>query len=337
MCGIIYVKGPNAARKVFKRYNHQKHRGSDGFGFVSIGQKAEVIRTETETAIRAYLDEAGDEIIFHHRYPTSTDNVAEVNHPILVSDKRFKRRYYVVHNGVIKNAAELKKSHEKSGLKYRTEIEARTVWKIGKTRRESAPDIRFNDSEAFAVDLALTLSGQQEKLKSDGSIAFIALETDKKGKPLKLHYGRNSNPLVLEKAKDFMALKSEGNGEAIKPNTLYSYDYLTEETSEMPFHIGPEAKPIIGYAYGGYSRDWSDWKDYQKPVAAKNVEAELWARLDEIEEELALAKEELEEMKEYNQQDDAWYMSDEVERLEKERADIEKAIYQETYELDRKR
>src|SRR3990167_2203449 len=105
MCGIVYIQNlasGNVHKSVFKRYSKQKTRGSDGFGFVGFnlatGRLKHFGRSSTEKEIKEVLEETkANAVLFHHRYPTSTPNLPEANHPILVHNERLDFDYYVVH------------------------------------------------------------------------------------------------------------------------------------------------------------------------------------------------------------------------------------------------
>lgn len=259
MCGIVYVSrkdGKRAGKMTFKRYKRQQARGTDGFGFVGFGKdKIDIVtRTENEDGISKKLDKNNsDTILFHHRLPTSTPNLAEMAHPIKVENKKLKYIYYVVHNGIISNDDELKKKHNKMGFSYTTAMVRKLKIFTQKNKTIEREDF-FNDSESFAIDLALYLEGKQKNLKSEGSIAFIALKTTKKGKPLNLYYGRNSgNPLRIESDKTFFCLRSEGSGYLIMPDVLYNYNYKTEETDQLSVDIGDYSFSYSsGYYPSGY-------------------------------------------------------------------------------------
>lgn len=236
MCGIVYVKGKNANKAILKRYEKQKSRGQSGFGFLGL-DKNEIknyCRTQDENAITALLKvNQYDEVLFHHRYPTSTPNIPECNHPIKVKNKLLDYVYYVVHNGHITNCDLLKEKHEKMGFKYSTELT--TTFKIGNTSYEGAK--RFNDSEALAIELALFLEGKTIKIETTGDVAFIAIQTKNKHAQ-KLYFGKNDgNPLTIENQKDFLAITSEG-GTALEADTLYCYDYITKKITQQSVEIG---------------------------------------------------------------------------------------------------
>lgn len=163
----------------------------------------------------------------HHRFPTSTANVRNACHPFSTKDF-FENNYVAVHNGVVHNTLELRELHEKLGIEY-------------VSKQDSG---RFNDSEALAYDLALYLEGFTTKLTARGSIAFIIIKRDSAGKPLMMFFGRNSNsPLKMKKTKHSLTLSSEGEGDVVEVDKLYSYSYDTGELVKRSLIIPGGWKP----------------------------------------------------------------------------------------------
>ncbi len=240
MCGIIHCKsldGKKACKSVLKRYTTQKNRGTQGFGFIEILNDVIVgiKRAETEKEILEMLAKSeAPEIMFHHRFPTSTPNFVESTHPIFVSHESLLYNYYVVHNGVISNDEDLKKKHNEKGFVYTTDTQKQYL-----TRGETYNyDVEFNDSEALAIDFALSVENKT-KMESRGSIALVALQVEKStNKVVALFWGHNDgNPLKLENYKGFFALSSE-SGKAINEDILYKMDYPSLEISEEEKDIG---------------------------------------------------------------------------------------------------
>lgn len=256
MCGIIHVKrqkGILANKAVAKRYQKQKTRGTEGFGFIEIkdGKVVGGKRAEDEKDILKALEESdADEILFHHRTPTSTPNFIEATHPIVVKHKKLKFDYYVVHNGIISNDEDLKKVHQKEKFVYTTSIKKQWITK-GNTYSSEI----FNDSEAMAIDLAKSIESG-EPMKSKGSIAVIALQVDKKTKKaIALYYGHNNgNPLKIENAGDLFGISSE-SGKDLKVDVLYRYDYSTGDISETKRDIGNYYPNYSAYGYGSNRDD----------------------------------------------------------------------------------
>lgn len=260
MCGLIFVKrldARKANKMTAKRYRRQKSRGQEGFGFIAIenGKIAEYKRTQTEKEILDSLElQTASEILFHHRFPTSTPNFANSAHPIKVSHPTLKYDYYLIHNGIIFGDDELKEQHEALGFIYNTKVEC-TWTSQGNT---VFSEVKWNDSEALAIELARNLDIGGEGIDVEGSIAFICLQVHKETKQVvKLFFGHNSgSPLLLDKSKkQFITLTSEGHGETVKVDQLYSLDYATNKISHRDYKIGQE------YKYTGYTTGYTFTKE----------------------------------------------------------------------------
>lgn len=290
MCGIIHVKrldtSQRANKSLLKRFEKQRSRGVQGFGFVEIinGFVTKVGRAEGESDIKKMLNESkADEILFHHRFPTSTPNFVEATHPIWVRNEKLKYDYYVVHNGIITNDNRLRKEHIEKGFEYTTEMKNQVV-----TRGTTYDgETKWNDSEALAIDFALAVeSDKKNSMESIGSIALVALQVDKYTlKAVSLFYGRNEgNPLCLESNNDMFCLSSE-NGKEIEHNTLYRYDYETSELSDIEIDIGT----YFGYKKGN-SSSWKWNKETNKLEEVKKEDRAIGfslppAKTEDIEED----------------------------------------------------
>lgn len=258
MCGIIFVKADNkkiALAELLKQYEKQKTRGSEGFGFIGIGKRdIEYKRSAYWEQIEKDLTKAkASEILFHHRYPTSTINIKECAHPIKVEHKELTKVYYVVHNGVITNDDTLKEKHEKLGYKYNTEV--LTTYKTSGTEYEGASE--YNDSESLAIELARYNEGLSDSIGTVGNVAFIMLECSIEGGPLRLHYGRNEgNPLNRYKRGKLLVLASEGQGQEVEPNEWNEYEYSTGKLKKHSINIGGFTQKV-GFADYSKSSDSS--------------------------------------------------------------------------------
>lgn len=241
MCGIAYVKRKDnkpARKMTLKRYRLQKTRGQQGYGYVSAKDNVivNIGRSEDEEGIEKIMkDDVANEILFHHRFPTSTPNFIEATHPIRVNNSTLKYEYYVVHNGIIHNDEFLKEAHEKLGFLYTTEIKKKWI-----TRDTIYTSNYFNDSEALAVEIALVLEGKKEKIEARGSIAFIAYRVNIKDQKLEgVYYGRNfGNPLIVNDKDDFITITSEGSGSPVIADTLCRLDPVTNIITEKKLDIG---------------------------------------------------------------------------------------------------
>lgn len=223
MCGLVYSQrfdGQPVNNEILDRFDNQRHRGTEGFGLFD-GFKNNLVRASKEDKILNWLVKyPSDLIMFHHRNPTSTINVKRAAHPISTRDHYGKTQYILIHNGMISNSRSLKEEHEKLGIKYYAELQDKT----------------FNDSEALAWDVAEYLEGNQKSLEAYGMIAFICIKLN--GKKLeKLYFGRNSNPLVMQRDKNGITLSSEGEGESIDSDTLYTWNYKLKRLTKKKLNI----------------------------------------------------------------------------------------------------
>lgn len=188
------------------------------------------------------------EIMFHHRYPTSTDNSVKHNHPIY-NVKDYDHNYYLVHNGVIQNDVELKKYHEELGLTY-----------------TSAHGTDYNDSECLLNELAMVIEGikKPQEFTAKGSMAFVLLQTDKMGHAKGLYYGRNwGSPLKIHYDKEkYLMLSSAGAGGDVELNKLFQYHYDKKHISWIDMIMPTGATQT----YNGYQSTpaWDDIDRYNK-------------------------------------------------------------------------
>lgn len=152
-------------------------------------------------------------ILFHHRTPTSTENVIESCHPFTVKIKTGK--IILAHNGVVYNTDEMFKKHKKLGIKYSS---------------YSSKTKKFNDSECLAVDFARYIEGSQDKLEVEGWIAFIAFELNKRDELVNVYFGKNrAAELNFYFASNALSIGSEIIGKEVEDDILYTYNILSGE------------------------------------------------------------------------------------------------------------
>jgi predicted glutamine amidotransferase len=233
MCGIAYkhnLNGNPVNNDILQQFDLQRHRGTEGFGLFD-GQEMNMVHAAQEDRILRWLVRYDSNLIlFHHRNPTSTINVKRAAHPFTTQEKFGDNQYVLVHNGHINNSSILFEQHQKQGIKYQSKLK----------------DGTFNDSESLLWDFANVMEGNKTELTARGGIAFICLKIVK-GKLDKMFFARNTSPLNLVKTEDSVSLSSEGVGTAIKPSTLYTYDYSTNELTDKLFSV-PQHET---YSYDG--------------------------------------------------------------------------------------
>lgn len=265
MCGIVYYNrkdGKNVSKLVRGAYKAQRSRGYQGFGFFTPNNNRLTHNVDERSILRLLNSTKQSEILFHHRFPTSTENVRNACHPFS-SKKFYTHNYVMVHNGVIWNDLDVAKEQLEHGVKY-----------ISKQHNG-----QFNDSEVLLYDLADVVEGKKEELDCEGSIAFIMVQLDKKGNKEALYFGRNSgSPLKIKKFRHGFSLTSEGDGELVDTNTLFKYDYNTGKFSQQPLTIPSSSKWTeyklndTDWKYRGYGNDWE--RDYEP-------KKETWQKIDD--------------------------------------------------------
>lgn len=239
MCGIAFKTSKNRIVNddLGELYENQKDRGTKGFGIVKIrdNRTFSIQRSEIEPIfVHHLLHVDAKTILVHHRTPTSSDNEREQTHPMVINHKSLEHTYIIVHNGVIYNKEECLTKFEEEGYVFKTKTE----------------DNKFNDSEAFAFDLAMMLEGKHKDWTARGSIAFIALRVEKKTQKVdKVMFGVNGNPLNFlvtkyKKKITNLTIASEGPGYEVEDDILLSYNMKTNKLSHKKFVIGAKYVPI---------------------------------------------------------------------------------------------
>lgn len=237
MCGIIGAFNFKDNKKnvndfVINQYQDQISRGKEGFGAVFIKKDGSYIvkraTHDSKILLDLYLNKA-KMIIFHHRYPTSSENKLSQTHPMVISNGSLKHNYMVIHNGVIHNDDEMREEHEKLGFTYKTPRLKKNYYN---------ETYEYNDSEVVAIEIARFIEGQTDIIKSRGSFALIIAQIDKKtDKITNILFTRHNNPLNLSKTKDKMRLSSEGEGSEIKEDVLYSCSIKSFKLSKKPLKV----------------------------------------------------------------------------------------------------
>lgn len=313
MCGIIGAFNtqtpkerknkapvPNVNDFVIDTYEDQHTRGKEGFGLITIDIKKDVTVHRATEPVKFLLDlkmNPSPMIIAHHRMPTSTDNKLSQTHPIFVSNESLAHDYFVIHNGIISNAEELKDKHDKLGFVYTTKTQ--DAKKFGYQYYRS---VEFNDSESLAIELALLIEGRSVHLGHQGSAAFIVLQTDKKtGKALRVFFGRDSSPIQMHKQEGQLCLSSEGIGESVPRDLLHSFlmsDPAFNLTT-VPFKIVPYGLPkptVVSPLVSRYSRHDDEWRHW-KNLGDDSDRTEI--KTKEVGQKISANEEKLSDMKTY--------------------------------------
>ena len=313
MCGITAAFSTKAKKKgqtnknsvndiIVSQFQNQCSRGQKGFGIIRINKgNIEVDRAceTTKFLLDLYL-KPSSMIIAHHRTPTSTENLMSQTHPMFISNNLLEHDYLVVHNGVITNDEELRAKHIELGFQYQTEYTEITY----QNKKEQV----WNDSEAIAIELALFIEKKVSAIGIDNYAAFIVLQINKKtNKAKEVFFGKNGtySDLNMYKAENELQISSEGIGEKVKENILFSFDIkdplMTLNETPIPFkkpvtitttvveiprnlpllsqNLSTKTESIIATAQKERERSWKDTyidtsrfsdKDYLPEFAGKN-------------------------------------------------------------------
>jgi len=229
MCGILAAFNTKIKNKVtpdvndfiVNQYEDQCNRGQKGFGIIRIDEKRNIEMDRSTEPVKFLLDlylKKSKMIIAHHRTPTSTANTLQQTHPMSISDAQLEFDYEIIHNGIIINTEDLYKKHKELGFVYNTEVQE---YGYGDSIRT-----KWNDSESIAIELAMFIEKKITAIGTDNNAAFIALQIDKRTrKALKVFFGKNgiSADLTMYKTKGALRISSEGAGDEIEVNELYSF------------------------------------------------------------------------------------------------------------------
>lgn len=291
MCGLVTVvkrkdDGIPTAPVVLDFFKQQITRGQQGVGYVAFDNKVKAyIRRQSKDEIEKALEKkTARSIMFHHRIPTSTPNLADTTHPIKVSHEELLFDYYVTHNGIISNDSVMHDEHVALGYVYNTVVQTTVKTVNDKFVREE-----WNDSEAFAIDLCRFIEGKQEKMQSRGSIAFVALQVTKKdGTVKRVYFGHNTgNPLTCDFTDDSLILRSVGGTDEVRENTLCSLDMATWEATGFETPIGEHA--ISRNNFAGYP-DRFNSDDFEYPDYVEHKENISEAEIIKIELDMQSSK-----------------------------------------------
>lgn len=267
MCGLVYINrkdGRPAYKAVLKRYRKQKTRGTQGFGYVAIkdGEVVSYRRSPTEHEIIKHLEkETANEILFHHRMPTSTPNIEEAAHPLLIEDKLLKHQYFWAHNGVIRTPGELKDKHEKLGFVYTTEMAEGLFSRVTGRFYGDGKKTKFNDSESIAIEASLALDGLKQTIDTEGTVAVIGLQLEGKKVIDRLFFRNIGNPLCFFESKEMIELTSTGQGNAVQPTNVFRLKKSGGYEAVKPIVLSPLVNAISSH---NWNRTWD--KNTQKFV-----------------------------------------------------------------------
>ncbi|WP_390409405.1 glutamine--fructose-6-phosphate transaminase (isomerizing) [Lacticaseibacillus jixiensis] len=194
MCGIVGVIGKaDATQVLLNGLDKLEYRGYDSAGIYVNDQQGSDYLIKRVGRIQALKDAVGPEAqgtmgIGHTRWATNGGPTEANAHPHVSNDKRF----YLVHNGVITNAAALRN-------KYLTDVEL------------------HSDTDTEIVVQLIALFAKQDHLDAkaalhktlkllDGSYAFSLVDREH---PDALYVAKNKSPLLIGKGDGFNVVASD--------------------------------------------------------------------------------------------------------------------------------
>lgn len=262
MCGLVALfskKNKAVGQQVFELYKKQKERGQKGFGYLAIDKDGHLLtinRSVDEYGIKKLLmKEKAPNILFHHRWPTSTKNTIGTTHPMFVSHEELEHDYYFAHNGGVTNCKFLKEKHNKLGYVYSSEFKEHTVAKYADGEEEVLEETAsvFNDSEALAIELARYIDGVEEKVNTFGAAAFWGISLEKgTNKVLNVFYGKNlGRSLMNVKTKKHFGFSST-TGSDMDTMKLFTMNLDDKIVTDTELHMERSAAPVkrtMGYTW----------------------------------------------------------------------------------------
>jgi glucosamine--fructose-6-phosphate aminotransferase (isomerizing) len=178
MCGIAgYIGKGNATEKLFEMLERLEYRGYDSAGIAVIDEDITIFKDKgrvSEVKEKAKVKSSSPIGIGHTRWATHGEPSQFNAHPHSNCDKTIA----IVHNGIIENYVELKKSLKKH--KFTSETDSEVIAHL----IEDELDKGANFEEAFVKSLR----------KCEGSYAVLAIYSKE---PEKILMARNESPLIV--------------------------------------------------------------------------------------------------------------------------------------------
>lgn len=277
MCGIIagFSKTQDVTSEIMDQFQDQRHRGTNGFGVMSIKEDGSFDIKRATSEILACVDLRLTEskmVLFHHRIPTSSTNKCNQTHPIKVEHEDFDNDYYLIHNGVIRNTDDLFQQHIKEGYHY-------------STFEQIDSSSQYNDSESLAFEIAKFIEGKSKEVTAFGTVAFFIVQVNKKTQKVeKIFFGRNDgNPMNIHQSGGQVFLSSEGKGAEVVEDYLYSFSPTAKKfkISKTKMIIDETAKVVETY----WQAEKKEEENLERSLVKTSTEIEEEVRQEQLEKE----------------------------------------------------
>lgn len=254
MCGIVGVTGKDSAVQILlKGLKRLEYRGYDSAGIYVNDQDGHEYLVKEKGRIADLEAEIGSDVhgstgIGHTRWATHGIPSKANAHPHVSDDGR----YYLVHNGMIGNFAELKKQYL-SDVTFKsdtdTEVIVQLIAKFAQTGLAT--------KSAFKKVLSL--------IDDSSSYSFLLIDNQE---PNTLYVAKNKSPLLigvgdgfnvvcsdaiamLDQTHDFIELV-DGETVVVKPDSILIEDVSGNKIDRKPFHVSTDASAADKGAYPYY-------------------------------------------------------------------------------------
>ncbi|KRM89517.1 glutamine--fructose-6-phosphate transaminase (isomerizing) [Liquorilactobacillus vini] len=254
MCGIVGVTGnQNAVQILLTGLKRLEYRGYDSAGIYVNAQDGKEYLVKEKGQISDLEAEITPEVhgstgIGHTRWATHGEPSKANAHPHVSADGR----YYLVHNGVISNFAQLKAEYL-SDVEFKSETDTEVVVQLVAKFAQTG----LTTKAAFKKTLNL--------IDESSSYSFLLMDNQK---PDTLYVAKNKSPLLLGIADGFNVVCSDAvamlnythdfiellDGEIVivKPDSIAIEDATGNKIERQSFHVATDASAAEKGAYPYY-------------------------------------------------------------------------------------
>ncbi|MCT3584866.1 glutamine--fructose-6-phosphate transaminase (isomerizing) [Lactobacillus amylovorus] len=251
MCGIVGVVGKPARDIILNGLTNLEYRGYDSAGIYLNDQNGHEYLTKAVGRIsnlkeKLTPDEQGLVGIGHTRWATHGKPTVDNAHPHFDETKRF----YLVHNGVIENYAELKEKYLQ-GVKFHSDTDTEVVVQL---ISKIARDKNLDTFSAFKEALKLVKGSYAFLLVDDTEPDHVFIAKNKS--PMMLGLGDGFNIIasdaisVLDQTKTFVDLQDGDVGDITKDSyTIETVDGKKVDREPHILNIDPNAASKGAYEF----------------------------------------------------------------------------------------
>ncbi|WP_281165643.1 glutamine--fructose-6-phosphate transaminase (isomerizing) [Liquorilactobacillus sicerae] len=254
MCGIVGVTGnQNAVQILLTGLKRLEYRGYDSAGIYVNAQDGKEYLVKEKGRISDLEAEITSDIhgstgIGHTRWATHGEPSKANAHPHVSADGR----YYLVHNGVIGNFAQLKAEYL-SDVEFKSETDTEVIVQLVAKFAQTG----LTTKAAFKKTLSL--------IDESSSYSFLLMDNQE---PDTLYVAKNKSPLLLGVADGFNVVCSDAvamlnythdfvellDGEivVVKPDSIAIEDAAGNKIERQPFHVATDASAAEKGAYPYY-------------------------------------------------------------------------------------